>query len=160
MHEKIHQEHTKIDAHGESVESRFERNIAAVAEPMQAYALAHPCMTHEALDRAVKDEEFARFLQIRAFSGLYVLLTVSPTDDAIPGQLDWHCSMSIVSSASGRSKSIGLWTKGEKLMVKSLLRLFLKGVGDKSSKGFFIQTATALDFHRELSDAEYGQIYL
>lgn len=134
-----------------------EEQIRLIAEPMQEYALANPILTHAAHAEAARKSDFSKFLEIKNTVVLHVRLTISPSDDDAAQPPFWHCSMSLISPASGRAKSYVLWTRRERDFVRELLPKFLGKRGMKHLQSF-TNTKTALHCQRDLSPEEMANI--
>lgn len=130
--------------------------VAQIAEPMRAFAVENPCLTHEAVNAAAVSGKFSRFVRVKNTLAIYVLLTISPSERETDAPF-WHCSMSLVSAATGRPKTVGLWTTAELKNIRRLLPEFLGEAGDKDTQGF-LRTKTALHCCRNMTAAEVKQL--
>ena len=128
--------------------------IEHIAEPMREYALANPLLTFEKLDEGIKSLKYGKILSVSETTGMFVLLTVSPSDKVNLEKPFWHCSMSHIRLPDGKPKKRKFWTKREFLTIKDLLPKFIGERRGVPPTDIFSRTKLATHCYRELTAGE------
>lgn len=165
MHEQNHSQSTvKTDSSGKPYRNLpgdmdepkrvklREEVVEEIANPMREHALLNFYPSVDQMNEAIKRGEFSRFLKVQNTVGFHVIMTISPADNEKDAPF-WHCSISIISTASGKAKTLNLWTKREMLNIRNLLPEFFGTCGLKNTQGF-MRTKTALHCYRNLTPEE------
>lgn len=167
MHEQHHSEtNQKVDSTGkpynhlpgdmDEPRKSADAIIEELSAQMRSTALNNPILNVEQIEAFIATGRYRQVLKIQNTVFLSVLLSISPSED-VQNEPFWHCSMALLSAASGKPKSTELWTKREMVNVKRLLPRFLGDAGVKES-GEILRYKTALHCFRDLTASELEEI--